>query len=164
MAHGLVIMEKSLSGRLKDIDPGRIVFVGVGNRMRGDDAIGPALIDLIKQDVPHAIDADGAPENVTSAIRRLKPSVIVFLDAASLGEAPGNARIVESGDMEKLEASVHNFSLDVVMEYLKGETGADVFLVGVQPQRVGEGEGISPELKKPLEHIASILAGTIKKI
>jgi len=55
-----------------------VVFVGVGNRMRGDDAIGPALIDLIKGRVPHAIDADGAPENVTSAIRRLEPAVIVF--------------------------------------------------------------------------------------
>ncbi len=156
-------LQKELMKRLHGISPDRVVFVGVGNRMRGDDAIGPALIDLIKGRVPHAIDADGAPENVTSAIRRLEPSSIIFLDAASLGEAAGSARIVEAGEMEKLESSVHNFSLDVVMEYLKGATGADVFLVGVQPGRIGEGEDISPALVKPLEEIASTLISAIKK-
>ncbi len=155
-------LRKELEERLRGISPDGIVLVGVGNRMRGDDGIGPALIDLIKGRVPHAIDADGAPENVTSGIRRLNPSAIVFLDAASLGEAPGSARIVEAGQLEKLEASVHNFSLDVVMEYLRGTTDADVFLVGVQPQRIGEGESISPELKKPLEEIASTLISAIK--
>lgn len=157
------VLQEKLFKRLRGISPDRVVFVGVGNRMRGDDSIGPALIDLIKGNVPHAIDADGVPENVTASVRRLSPSAIIFLDAASLGESPGSARVVEAGEVEKLEASVHNFSLDVVMEYLKGSTGADVFLVGVQPERVGEGEGISPGLKKPLEEIASILVDVIKK-
>jgi hydrogenase 3 maturation protease len=155
-------LQKELEERLRGISTDKVALVGVGNRMRGDDAIGPVLIDLVMGKVPHAIDADGAPENVTAAIRRLKPSAIIFLDAASLGEAPGSARIVEAGEMEKLEASIHNFSLDVVMEYLEGTTGADVFLVGVQPERIGEGESISPELKKPLEEIASILISAIK--
>lgn len=156
-------LQKELEERLRGISPERVVFVGVGNRMRGDDAIGPALIDHIKDEVPHAIDADGVPENVTASIRRLNPKVIIFLDAASLGESPGSARIVEAGEMQKLESSVHNFSLDVVMEYLEAAAGADVFLVGVQPERIGEGESISPELKKPLEDIASILISAIKK-
>ncbi|HTY91633.1 MAG TPA: hydrogenase maturation protease [Methanocella sp.] len=157
------IFQKELIIRLQGIPPEKVVFVGVGNRMRGDDAIGPVLIDMLSGEVPHAIDADGAPENVTAAIRRLKPLAIVFLDAASLGEAPGSARVVEAGELEKLEASVHNFSLDVVMEYLKASTGADVFLVGVQPERVGEGEGISPALERPLKEIAIILKSSIKK-
>jgi hydrogenase maturation protease HycI len=156
-------LQKELEERLRGISPERVVFVGVGNRMRGDDAIGPALIDHIKDEVPHAIDADGVPENVTASIRRLNPKVIIFLDAASLGESPGSARIVEAGEMQKLESSVHNFSLDVVMEYLEAAAGADVFLVGVQPERIGEGESISRELKKPLEDIASILISAIKK-
>jgi hydrogenase 3 maturation protease len=70
---------------------------------------------------------------------------------------------VEAGEVEKLEASAHNFSLDVVMEYLKASTGADVFLVGIQPERVGEGEGISSSLLEPLKEIADILKISIKK-
>lgn len=155
-------LEKLLAGRLGGIAPGRIVFVGVGNRLRGDDGIGPALIDMLQGRVPHAIDAGSAPENATSAVRRLKPEAIVFLDAACLREAPGCARIVEAGDVERLEAGAHGFSLDVVMEYLKGSTGADVFLLGVQPKRVGDGQGISAEMKKALRGIAAAIAAAMR--
>lgn len=155
---------KELEKRLRGISPEKVVFVGVGNRLRGDDALGPALVDRLKGQVPHLVDADGAPENVTSAIKRLGPSAIVFFDAAEVGgERAGYARIVEAGDMEKLEASAHNFSLDVVMEYLKESTGADVFLIGVQPKRIAGGERISPSLEKPLTELANVIAGALKK-
>src|SRR5271157_18891 len=157
-------LKKELVGRLNGISPDKVVFIGVGNRLRGDDAIGPALIDLLKDKVPHVVDADSAPENVTLAVRRLEPSAIIFLDAASFSDvSTGYVKIVEAGEMEKLEASAHNFSLDVVMEYLENATGADVFLIGVQPQRIGEGESLSPSLKKPLKELAGLLIKALKK-
>jgi hydrogenase 3 maturation protease len=156
-------LKKELAVRLHGVSPDRVVFVGVGNRLRGDDAIGPALIDLLKNRVPHAIDAGSAPENATSAVKRLKPRAVVFLDAAGLGDVPpGQARVVEAGDMEKLGASAHHISLDVVMEYLKEATGADVFLLGVQPERIGEGEHISPSLRRPLKELADAIACALK--
>jgi hydrogenase 3 maturation protease len=155
-------IERELAGRLRGIGPGRVVFVGVGNRFRGDDAVGPALIDLLEGRVPHAIDADSAPENYTGAIKRLRPSVIIFFDALDLGEKPGGMRIIEAEDIMGYGASAHNFSLDVAMEYLKNETGADVFLVGVQPERIGEGEGISPSLARPLEGLADAIVSAVK--
>ena len=163
MERDLKTLKKELATRLHGIPSDRVVFVGVGNRLRGDDGIGPKLIDLLKKDLPYAIDADGAPENITASIKRLNPLAIVFLDAASLGTGPGSMRIIEAGGMEKLEASVHNFSLDVVMEYLKAATGADVFIVGVQPERIGEGEKISPSLETPLKELAGILVEILKK-
>ncbi|HTX43441.1 MAG TPA: hydrogenase 3 maturation endopeptidase HyCI, partial [Methanocella sp.] len=141
---------------------GRVVFVGVGNRLRGDDAIGPELIDLIKGKVRHALDANSAPENYTGAIKRLKPAAIVFLDALDFGERPGTSRIVEAADVLAHGATTHNLSLDIAMEYLKKETGADVFLLGVQPERIGEGEGISPSLRRPLKGLADAIAGAFK--
>jgi hydrogenase 3 maturation protease len=164
MKDAFEMLKKELAIRLQGIAPDRAVFVGVGNRLRGDDAIGPALIDLLRGKVPHVIDAGSAPENVTASVKRLKPSAIVFLDAARFGdERPGYMRIVEAGDMEKLEASAHNFSLDIVMEYLKESTGADVFLVGVHPERIGEGEEISPALEKPLEELAMAVIEALNK-
>ncbi len=156
-------IKSELAGRLHGIGPDRVVFVGVGNRMRGDDGIGPALIDLLKNRVPHAVDAGSAPENATSAIRRMSPRAVVFLDATGLGNAPpGYARVVEAGEVEKLGASTHHISLDAVMEYIKEATGAVVFLVGVQPERVGEGEGISPSLRRPLEELAEAMVSALK--
>ena len=155
--HGewLARLQTDLSRRFHDRGRDRIVFVGVGNRMRGDDGIGPVLIDMLKSRVSHAIDAGFTPENFTSTIKRLKPEVIVFIDAVKFDDSPpGYARILEIEDVEKRRISVHNLSLDVVMGYLKEETGANVFMIGVQPSRIMDIEGLTPELSRNVDSIA----------
>ena len=84
--NGIAQLQTDLSRRFRDKGPDSIVFVGVGNRLRGDDGIGPVLIDMLRGRVAHAIDAGIRPENYTSAIKRLKPAVIVFIDAVKFEE------------------------------------------------------------------------------
>jgi len=151
-------LKKKLAARLHDIPRDRIVFVGVGNRLRGDDGIGPMTIDLLEGRVRHALDADGVPENFTGIIKRLNPSAIVFIDALDFGSSPGNMRLIEAADVQGYGSSTHNLPLDISMEYLAHETSADVFLVGVQPERIGEGEGVSPSLAEPLKKLADVLS------
>ena len=158
----LARLQKDLSDRFHDKKREHIIFVGVGNRMRGDDAIGPVLIDLLNGQVSHAIDAGNVPENYTSIIKRLKPEVIVLIDAVNFdGRSPGYAGLLEIEDIEKRRISVHNFSLDVIMGYLKEETGADVFMIGVQPAVISEVEGLSPGLKRSLSDLAAIITAAL---
>ncbi|HEY3421784.1 MAG TPA: hydrogenase maturation protease, partial [Methanocellaceae archaeon] len=84
-------LQTGLSQRFRGKCQERIVFVGVGNRMRGDDGLGPVLIDMLKDRVSHAIDAGSTPENCTSVVKRLKPEVIVFIDAVKFDKQPGYA-------------------------------------------------------------------------
>lgn len=157
-------LRADLSGRFLDKDADHIVFVGVGNRMRGDDAIGPLLADMLKDRVSHAIDAGYVPENFTSAIKRLMPDVIVFIDAVKFdGGPPGYTRLLEIEDVEKRRISVHNFSLDVVMGYLKDETGADVFMIGIQPKVIADHEELSPGLRSSLDALAGMIASILNK-
>ena len=153
-----------LKARLGGIPAERIVFVGVGNRFRGDDAAGPAIVDLLAGHVPHVIDAGPAPENVTGSIKRLKPGAIVFVDALILGDQPpGTPAIAEIGDIRHVGESTHALSLDVVMEYLKTETGADVFMIGVQPGHIADGEGLSPGMEGQLRRLATAILRSIGK-
>lgn len=148
-------LAEALKARLKGISPEKIVFVGVGNRLRGDDAVGPAIIDLLSGKVPHAIDAGSAPENVTGAIKKLKPKAIVMIDALIFRDAPpGSVFLVESEEIAQRGFS-HTLSLDFVMDYLREETGAEVFLIGVQPGYVGDREGLVPELQNATISIAA---------
>jgi hydrogenase 3 maturation protease len=158
----LVALEKALTSRIGGIRPERIVFVGVGNRLRGDDAIGPAVIDAIKGSVPHAIDAGVAPENYTGMIKRLRPLAIIFIDALDFGGAPGSMALVESGEIRRYGASTHGLSLEVAMDYLRQETGADVLLIGVQPERICEEEGLSLSIVKPINGLAAMLIKAIR--
>ena len=150
-------LEPALAERLKGITADRIVFVGVGNRFRGDDAIGPMVIDLLAGKVSHAIDAGSAPENVTGVIKRLKPKAIVFIDALIFKDAsPGSAFIVESNEISQKGFS-HTLSLDFVMDYLREETGSDVFLIGVQPGYIDDKEELSPGIDNRLQELRTII-------
>jgi hydrogenase 3 maturation protease len=158
------LLEQKLRARIGMLSPDCVVIVGVGNRMRGDDAIGPAVIDRLTGKVPHAIDAGSAPENVTGAIKKLKPRAIVLVDALIFKDLPpGAPQIVEIADIEHIGESTHTLSLDVVMEYLKMETGADVFLIGVQPGRIAEGESLSQGMEEKMSRLASAILASIGK-
>ena len=50
------MIRTELVSRLGTVDPDRIVVAGVGNRMMGDDAIGPVLLDALHGSLPHLID------------------------------------------------------------------------------------------------------------
>ncbi len=152
-----------LSTRIGNVDPGRIVFVGVGNRMLGDDGIGPALLDLLKEAVPHAVDAGNTPEDYTGVIRRPAPSVIIVLDAADWGAEQGRFRIIETGDVSQVRMGVHKISLEVLMEYLREETGADVFIIGVQPVNIAPSPGLSPGSRRAVRECAEIILSVLKR-
>lgn len=132
--------------------------------MRGDDGIGPVLIDMLKSQVSHAIDAGFTPENYTSAIKRLKPEMIVFIDAVKFDDRPiGYTRVLEIEDVEKRCISVHNLSLDVIMGYLKEETSADVFMIGVQPKVIADREELTDGLDLSLQKLAGTIMDVLKK-
>jgi hydrogenase 3 maturation protease len=156
-------LERKLKARIGGMPVDRIVFVGVGNRSRGDDAVGPLVIDSLAGHVPHTIDAGPSPENVTGSIKKRKPKAIVFIDALIFKDLPpGTPEIVEIDDIRHLGESTHTLSLDVVMEYLKMETGADVFMIGVQPGRIADGEGLSPGLQDSLEKITASIYRSLR--
>ena len=84
-----------------------------------------------------------APEEYTGVIKRLNPSVIVFLDALDLGAEPGEIRIIEPDGISQVRGSSHTLSLDLILQYLAEETGADVFIIGLQYAEIGPESGLS---------------------
>ena len=57
----------------------KLCIVGIGNRMKGDDAAGPMLIDLLDgRTKATCIDAGVAPENYLEKIVAAKPDVVLL--------------------------------------------------------------------------------------
>lgn len=155
-------LKAELAVRFGDADPDRIVFVGVGNRMRGDDGIGPGLLDLLKEHVHHGIDAGEAPEDYTGILKRLNPEVIVFLDALDWGAAPGQVKIVGAHEVSQVRMGIHKISLEILMDYLTEETGADVFILGIQPEGVHNSPVLSERSGKAVRYCASIILALLE--
>jgi hydrogenase 3 maturation protease len=142
---------------------GRVIIMGVGNPLRSDDGVGPALVQELRKSLPKEktgvtlIDAGEVPENYLTPVINLKPDTILIIDAADFQSHPGDARIVDSTEVKNMGLSTHNASLAMIMDLLKEETGASIHLLGIQPMRTHLGVGFSDEIKKTVEEISNII-------
>lgn len=165
-------MLKQLKDRLK----GKVVVVGIGNTLRGDDGAGPELIKRLKNSLQFTayslqkksqlftvncelvlMDVGEVPENYLEKIAGYKPDVILLVDAVNLGGPPGSIKIVELEVLVDGGLSTHNASLKLVIEYLKKETKADILLMGIQPGNLKINSELSKPVKQALNRIEDIL-------
>jgi len=136
-----------------------VLIVGIGNRLRGDDGVGPEIIERLKNSSPTLLlfDVGETPENYLEKIIKEKPNTIVLIDAVDLGAPPGTIKIIEKDDIRNESFSTHNMSLKLVVKYLQKETSADVFLLGIQPKTTEFGKGISESVRESLGKIVEVL-------
>ncbi|MBS0925331.1 hydrogenase maturation peptidase HycI [Providencia sp. JGM181] len=125
---------------LKNPSPVQNLMLAVGNSMMGDDGAGPMLFDLMQQtpiDDWVAINGGSSPESVSHQVRALKPQRLLIVDAADIGLAPGEIRVIDPDDIaEMFIMSTHNLPLNFLIDQLKEDVGEIIFL-GIQPDLVG---------------------------
>lgn len=120
--------------------PVQNLMLAVGNSMMGDDGAGPMLFDLMQEtpiDGWVAINGGSSPESVSHQVRALKPERLLIVDAADIGLAPGEIRVIDPDDIaEMFIMSTHNLPLNFLIDQLKEDVGEIIFL-GIQPDLVG---------------------------
>ena len=138
----------------KDILNGKVVVLGIGNTLKGDDAFGPALIERIKGSARAVcIDGGTAPENYLGKVVKEKPDTIIIVDAVHLDLKPGQYDILKKDDIVKCGFTTHDISPAMLIEYLEKETGADIYLLAVQPGNISFGAEMSNAVKNTIEEI-----------
>jgi hydrogenase 3 maturation protease len=159
------MFEESLRMRLKSVK--RLLVLGIGNELEGDDGAGIVLARRLKKDWGMsgrlcALEVGLAPENFISAIRGFDPSHILVVDAADMGLSPGSARIVEKSEIAGLAVSTHGLSLSFLIDYLEKELGVTIIVVGVQPLRVGLPKRISKSVIETLDSLEKMLSNILR--
>jgi hydrogenase maturation protease HycI len=138
-----------------------VAVLGVGNEMRGDDAVGLESARAIQAKAGgryHVIIAGNAPENYLGALRAAKPSLVVIVDAADLGQAPGMIDVVPREGLAGGTFTTHGMPLAMLADYIASELKCRVLVVGVQPRSVALGEGLSAEAARAVERLAEAFA------
>jgi hydrogenase 3 maturation protease len=150
-----------------DIPPA-VAFVGIGNQLRSDDAAGILVArELLKRqsatDKEHVLilDAGHAPENSTGDLRKFGPSLILFVDAANMGEEPGTIRWIPEESIDGMRASTHSLPLSMLMHYFTLELHCKVMLLGIQVRSNEVGESVSPEIFRAVEEVVQGLEETL---
>lgn len=139
----------------KNILKGKVVIVGIGNTLKGDDAFGPLLADMLNGKTNAlTINAGSAPENYTGKILKENPDTVLLVDAVHLEKQAGQYEILEREDILKSGFTTHDLSPRMFMDYLEKRTKAKIYMLGVQPEKISLGDEMSEPVKRALEKIA----------
>ena len=123
-----------------------LVFAGLGNDARGDDAAGLLFLDILsrKPEFHSAvfICAGTNPENVLQPILNAQPSMLIFIDSTDWGGAPGDIRWIDRRELDQIRISTHAFSISMVEEYLRAHQAMDIRYLGIQVRSTRTGDPI----------------------
>ncbi|MEM2912769.1 MAG: hydrogenase maturation peptidase HycI [Candidatus Bathyarchaeia archaeon] len=141
--------------------------MGIGNPLKGDDALGLKILRKIRGKVPRSvkvIEGGIAPENFIGKIGKLRPSHVLLIDAALFGGKPGEAKMISIENIPSVTISTHMVPLYMVAGLIKEKTGAKTVLLGIQPKNLNLGGEISQEIKESIEKIAKTIIEAINRV
>ncbi|MFA5976330.1 MAG: hydrogenase 3 maturation endopeptidase HyCI [Elusimicrobiota bacterium] len=135
---------------------GKVVLLGIGNILRGDDGFGPYLMARLEGRVGAiCIDAGTAPENYLGRISRENPDTVLLADAVHLDLSPGHYALLKKEDIVRSGLTTHTLSPHLFMECLQSRTTATIYLLGVQPQTTAFCEELSEPMQKAITQLAA---------
>ncbi|MEM2217755.1 MAG: hydrogenase maturation protease [Thermofilaceae archaeon] len=135
---------------------GSILILCVGNPLRGDDAFGFLVYKELQMRGVPAIYAGSVPENFVGKIGKLKPAIVIVVDALLCrGSGVKVFRLSETG--EALPATTHALSLSILF----GAVGFDlsrVYIVGMPVENLDLGKPPSERVVTTARTVAEALS------
>lgn len=147
----------------------RILVLGIGNLLLGDEAVGVRLVEALEQRYllpPHVEVLDGGTSGMELMDVMARRDHLIVADAVLTGAAPGSVVVLHDDEIPALftqKVSPHQLGLaDVLMALrLTGEFPARLTLIGVVPQSlepgIGLSEVVSEAIEPALQHIVAAL-------
>ena len=97
------------------------------------------------------IEAKTNPENFLERILEFNPKLVVFIDAANIGETPGDMNWIDAGELDTARISTHAFNITMIEEYLKARQSVDVKYFGITPETTRFGYPASDAIKRRIQ-------------
>lgn len=149
------------------------LVLGLGNSLLSDDGVGPALIEQLLQDADEwkgrTEFLDGGTQGLALLGHLSGRKAIVIVDALSTGAPPGTTKVLDDSKVFQMRSqragTAHEgnaLELLAVAEML-GEMPDRLFIVGVEPQSLAPGCGLSQPVRSALplaaHRVIEILTG-----
>ena len=146
------------------IDGKRILLMGVGNRLRGDDAVGSLLIERLQGqvDIP-LLDAGDVPENYLGPIEESGAELVLIVDTAEMGANVGDIAIFNIEQVQSIPISTHTANLGLLFKVIPPERRPQVMMLGIQPGSMELGQRLSEPVIAALELIEKIMVDLNEK-
>lgn len=139
------------------------LIIGVGNPFRGDDGIGPRVVqNLVMRELPDGVEVmDGGIRGLDLVTLFEGRQRVIIVDAADLGRPPGeferftmdHAQVQSAGR----QLSIHTAGLGdaLLLAEALGMLPQQLVIFGVQPARLDWNEGFSLEVEQAIPKVVS---------
>ena len=163
-------MSIDLSKEKRNESLGEILVVGVGNRLLGDEGIGPHIVDNLLQlpMPPHVSILDCGCDllNLVSYLNR--PQKIIVVDAICAGGKPGEIHKFDFKELEITQAktcSAHQVQMTDAIELLKQVcpclTDCEITVIGIEPKAIELSADLSKEVRESIADLTRLLLAEI---
>jgi hydrogenase 3 maturation protease len=116
------------------------LFVGIGNLLKSDDGAGVYISKKIKQKGNiSSLTVEASIENYIGKINSLNPDILILIDCVEMKEVAGTYKLLTLSQIQDLTYNTHNISLKRLSEFFCMQ----VFVLGIQPEKIEFGENIS---------------------
>ena len=138
----------------------RVVLLGVGSELRGDDFAGVMLAERLEKTVRSplfkALAGHTAPENFTGEILAHKPNLVIIVDAAEIKASAGTIKLIDEKDVAGVTFSTHVLPLSVLARYLRHEAPLELVIVGIKPVTLEFEASVSSAVEIAVNDLACI--------
>ena len=122
------------------LDSKKILFVGIGNALKSDDAIGIYICKKIQQNNKiETLIVESGIEKFVGKINSIDPEILILVDCTDFNEEPGFINLLPIEQIQDFTFNTHTISVKRISEFFRMKT----FLLGIQPENVKFGEVFS---------------------
>lgn len=142
----------------------KIVFIGVGNPFRSDDAVGRVVVERLRGEIPQGVtllEETGDGAELLDAWEGA--DCVILVDAVQSGAPPGTIHRLDART-EKLPAwfshsSTHTFGVAEAIELGRamGELPAELVVYGIEGLDFSAGTELSPEVAEVVPIAANLI-------
>ncbi|MCK5249856.1 MAG: hydrogenase maturation protease [Spirochaetaceae bacterium] len=149
------------------------LILGVGNPLRRDDGIGPAVIQLLEEkrvsyEISDDIELiDGGTDGL-GLIEYLKDyKKVIIIDAVEMNLPPGTVKLFTpeeaSISINKDSLSTHGFGIAELIKLAKAlDINTELIIAGVQPEDMNYGEGLSESVNSSMNVVINTVLETVQ--
>ena len=144
--------------------------ISLGNELRGDDSIGPAVIsELRAMNLPESVTLIDAGSDAFIVLEHLMADdPILLVDCAQMGKQPGEVIKfkIDDSNIKSFEKSIslHGFSFGEVFKMAEQFSPIpDCSIIGIEPKTIEFGQKLSVEVEQSLPSIINMVIEEIKQ-
>ncbi len=156
-------MEQTLKDDLEKILKGKIVILGLGNPLKGDDAAGMIFVEKIEGlDKFECVKGGLFPENYTGEVISKKPDTLIIIDAININGSPGDIVLLKPEQLKDESFASHGTPISVLIKYLSNFIKDNIYIIGIQPKVVSFGNQLSVEVSESVDMLEEIFTDISK--